>query len=76
MPQELNHGESLEERVVKDDFLLFLGETRCEPKSVVPKPVFLVLTLKWRWGLVREKNRELIEGHRKGRFGATTVSRL
>ena len=57
MPQELNHGGSLEERVIKDDFLLFLEETRREPKSVIPKPVFLAQTPKWRWGVMREKNK-------------------
>lgn len=47
-PQELNRGGSSEERVIKDDFLLFLGEVseiRCKPKSVILKPVFLTLTL-------------------------------
>lgn len=48
MPQELNHGGSLEERVVRDDFLLFMGEVseiRCKPKSVIPQTIFLTLTL-------------------------------
>lgn len=47
MPQELNHGGSSEERVIKDDFLLFLGEVleiKFELKSVIPKPEFLTLT--------------------------------
>lgn len=38
MPQELSHDGSLEERIIKDDFLLFLGEVseiRCEPKFVI-----------------------------------------
>lgn len=34
-----------EESVIKDDFLWEVSEIRCEPKSVIPKPVFLTLTL-------------------------------
>ena len=48
MPQEFSRGGNLEERIIKDDLLLFLGEVskiRCEPKFVIPRPVFRTLPL-------------------------------
>lgn len=76
MSQGLNHGGSLEERVIKDDILLFLGERRCVAKSASQELLFLALTLNGDGSSDREKTRQLTEGHRKGRFGARTVGRL
>lgn len=53
----------------EDDFLLFLGEVLkiiCEPKSIIPKPVFLTLTLNRGGGLVIEI-KQGADWHRKGR---------
>ena len=56
-------------------FLVLLGKVlaiRCDPKFVVPKSVFLTLTLQGDGGLVIEKKE--VQG--KGRFGAKTADRL
>lgn len=75
MPQELSHDGSLEERIIKDDFLLFLGEVseiRCEPKFVIPRPVFWTLPL--HGDVVRRQRKN--KAWESERFGAGTVDRL
>lgn len=68
----------MEKRVVKDDFLLFLGEVskiRCEPKSVTPNPVFLTLTWSGESVMIEKKEGADQRAQERGKFGARTVGR-